>query len=738
MDFSLLLDGLNDKQREAVAAPIGNYLVLAGAGSGKTRVLTHRIAWLIGVENVPESNILAVTFTNKAAAEMRHRIEYTLAQTAEDQMSGGRLFGMWVGTFHSIANRLLRAHYLDANLPQDFQIMDTEDQQRLIKRLLKLHNIDEKNFPPKHVAWYINAQKDKGKRAKDIDHHNDPNEKKLVEIYRLYQEACDRAGLLDFAELLIRAYELLKHNKLILQRYQQRFQHILIDEFQDTNNIQYDLIHLLAGQTGKVMIVGDDDQSIYGWRGAQVENIQRFLNDYQQAETIRLEQNYRSTGHILSAANELIANNDNRLGKNLWTESGDGDPVEIYCAFNELDEARFVAAQIKQWKEDEGELSECAVLYRSNSQSRVIEEALIQANIPYRIYGGMRFFERQEIKDALAYLRLISNRFDDAAFERVINTPPRGIGERTLETIRQLVRDRQITLWQAIQVAVNEELLSGRAANALLRFVDLINALDQETEQMNLSEQTDFVIKKSGLYEMYQQEKGEKGEVRIENLEELVTATKQFTKPGEAEDLSDLTAFLTHASLEAGEAQASPNQDYVELMTLHSAKGLEFPRVFIVGVEEGIFPSGMSFDEGRLQEERRLAYVGITRAKRKLTISYAELRRLYGKEERHVASRFIEELPEAHIREIRLRGNINRAANFVQNNTFAKQVAKTTASILNDSSWKMGQKVMHPKFGQGTIVNVEGSGEATRLQIAFQGNGIKWLIAKMAPLEKLS
>ncbi len=738
MDFSLLLDGLNDKQREAVAAPIGNYLVLAGAGSGKTRVLTHRIAWLIGVENVPESNILAVTFTNKAAAEMRHRIEYTLAQTAEDQMSGGRLFGMWVGTFHSIANRLLRAHYLDANLPQDFQIMDTEDQQRLIKRLLKLNNIDEKNFPPKHVAWYINAQKDKGKRAKDIDHHNDPNEKKLVEIYRLYQEACDRAGLLDFAELLIRAYELLKHNKLILQRYQQRFQHILIDEFQDTNNIQYDLIHLLAGQTGKVMIVGDDDQSIYGWRGAQVENIQRFLNDYQQAETIRLEQNYRSTGHILSAANELIANNDNRLGKNLWTESGDGDPVEIYCAFNELDEARFVAAQIKQWKEDEGELSECAVLYRSNSQSRVIEEALIQANIPYRIYGGMRFFERQEIKDALAYLRLISNRFDDAAFERVINTPPRGIGERTLETIRQLVRDRQITLWQAIQVAVNEELLSGRAANALLRFVDLINALDQETEQMNLSEQTDFVIKKSGLYEMYQQEKGEKGEVRIENLEELVTATKQFTKPDEAEDLSDLTAFLTHASLEAGEAQASPNQDYVELMTLHSAKGLEFPRVFMVGVEEGIFPSGMSFDEGRLQEERRLAYVGITRAKRKLTISYAELRRLYGKEERHVASRFIEELPEAHIREIRLRGNINRAASFVQNNTFAKQVTKTTASILNDSSWKMGQKVMHPKFGQGTIVNVEGSGEATRLQIAFQGNGIKWLIAKMAPLEKLS
>lgn len=729
MDFSLLLDGLNDKQREAVAAPIGNYLVLAGAGSGKTRVLTHRIAWLIGVENVPESNILAVTFTNKAASEMRHRIESTLFQTSNHSM-----FGMWVGTFHSIANRLLRSHYLDADLPQDFQIMDSEDQVRLLKRLLKLHNIDEKHFPPKHVAWYINAQKDKGNRAKDIAHHNDLNEKKLVEIYQLYQEACDRAGLLDFAELLIRTYEMLKKKPLILQRYQQRFQHILIDEFQDTNNIQYDLIRLLAGDSGKVMIVGDDDQSIYGWRGAQVENIQKFLKDYPKAETIRLEQNYRSTGHILSAANELIANNDNRLGKNLWTASGNGDPVEIYSAFNELDEARFVASQIQQWKEDEGSYSECAVLYRSNSQSRVIEEALIQANIPYRIYGGMRFFERQEIKDALAYLRLIANRQDDAAFERVVNTPPRGIGDRTLDTIRQITRTHSITLWQAVQVALKEEQLSGRSASALLRFVELINAMDDETAEMALAEQTDFVIKKSGLYEMYKQEKGEKGEVRIENLEELVTATKQFTPPEEAEELTLLTAFLTHASLEAGEAQASPHQEYVELMTLHSAKGLEFPRVFMVGVEEGIFPSGMSFDEGRLQEERRLAYVGITRAKRKLTISYAELRRLYGKEERHIPSRFIAELPEENIREIRLRGNINRAANF---GTVAKHPPKTTASILEDDVWKMGQKVYHAKFGQGTIINVEGSGEATRLQIAFQGNGIKWLIAKMAKLEKL-
>ncbi|MBF0784063.1 DNA helicase II [Muribacter muris] len=727
-DFSLLLDGLNDKQREAVAAPIGNYLVLAGAGSGKTRVLTHRIAWLIGVENVPESNILAVTFTNKAAAEMRHRIEYTLSQSSDH-----RLFGMWVGTFHSVANRLLRAHYLDVQLPQDFQIMDTEDQQRLIKRLLKLHNIDEKHYPPKQVAWFINAQKDQGLRAKDILAQDDEHGKVLVQIYQIYQEACDRAGLLDFAELLIRAYELFKFNPLILKRYQQRFQHILIDEFQDTNHIQYKLIHLLAGESGKVMIVGDDDQSIYGWRGAQVENIQRFLDDYAQVQTIRLEQNYRSTGHILNSANALIANNNSRLGKNLWTDSGDGEPVEIYCAFNELDEARFVASQIKRWTEDEGELNECAVLYRSNSQSRVIEEAFIQANIPYRIYGGMRFFERQEIKDALAYLRLIANRQDDAAFERIVNTPPRSIGDRTLDALRQLTRSRQITLWQAIQVAIQEEHLSGRAAAALLRFVELINALDQETEQMPLFEQTDFVIKKSGLYEMYQQEKGDKGEVRIENLAELVTATRQFVKPDEADEMSDLTAFLTHASLEAGETQAAPNQDYVEMMTLHSAKGLEFPRVFMVGVEEGIFPSGMSHDEGRLQEERRLAYVGITRAKRKLTISYAENRRLYGKEERHLPSRFIAELPEAHIREVRLRGNINRPANFA--NSRVRQNAD--GIVENKAKWQMGQKVRHEKFGQGTIINVEGGGEQTRLQIAFVQQGIKWLIAKVAKLEKI-
>ena len=724
MDFAELLDGLNDKQREAVSAPLGNYLVLAGAGSGKTRVLTHRIAWLIGVEGVSEGSIMAVTFTNKAAAEMRHRIESVLSDGNQ------RLFGMWVGTFHSIAHRLLRAHHLDADLPQDFQILDSEDQLRLLKRLMKLHHFDEKSFPPKQAAWYINNKKDEGLRPNQIDDHHDRQEREWIRIYQIYQDACDRAGLVDFAEILLRSYELFLHKPLILQRYQQRFQHILVDEFQDTNKIQYEWIRLLAGKSGKVMIVGDDDQSIYGWRGAKIENIQLFLKEFANAQTIRLEQNYRSTMNILQAANELISNNNNRLGKNLWSEGNQGDPVGIYAAFNELDEALFVASQIKTWIEDGGKLNDCAILYRSNSQSRVIEEALIRSQIPYRIYGGMRFFERQEIKDALAYLRLIANRQDDAAFERVINTPPRGIGDRTLDTLRNLTREHQITLWQATNLALQENKLAGRAATALLRFMELINSLQRDTEEMPLFAQTDFVIKHSGLYEMYKQEKGEKGEVRIENLEELVSAAREFIKPEEAEDMTELTAFLTHASLEAGEEQAAPHQACVEMMTLHSAKGLEFPRVFMIGVEEGLFPSFRSFEEaGRLEEERRLAYVGITRAKQKLTISYAESRRLYGKEERHLPSRFITELPQQCLQEIRLRGTVTRALNQAK--------VGSVSPITNESEWKMGQKVKHEKFGFGTVINVEGADNNLRLQIAFQNQGIKWLIAYLAKLEKI-
>ncbi|KGQ48532.1 DNA-dependent helicase II [Gallibacterium anatis] len=721
MDFSELLDGLNERQREAVAAPLGNYLVLAGAGSGKTRVLTYRIAWLIGVENVSPNGILAVTFTNKAAAEMRHRIEDLL----QDQITPP--FGMWVGTFHSLAHRLLRRHAPDAGLPADFQILDSEDQLRLVKRLVKSYNLDEGLYPPKQICWYINNKKDLGLRADQIEMRS-KEDRSWVEIYKIYQDACDRAGLVDFAELLLRTYELWQKKPLILQRYQQRFQHILVDEFQDTNNIQYEWVKLLAGNSANVMIVGDDDQSIYGWRGAKFDNIYRFLTDY-HAETIRLEQNYRSTENILQAANILIANNEGRLGKNLWTEGNKGDPVGIYRAFNEHDEARFVTSQIKQWVDEGGNYDQCAVLYRSNRQSRILEEAFLQSGLPYRIYGGLRFFERQEIKDALGYLRLLANRQDDVAFERVVNTPTRGIGDRTLEILRDIARKRTLTLWQATHLALEEKLVQGRAASALLRFIELINALDNDTFELLLAEQTEFVIEHSGLKEMYQKEKGEKGEVRLENLDELVFAARDFQKPDEAEEMSDLIAFLTHASLEAGEGQASPHQQCVDLMTLHSSKGLEFDRVFIVGMEEGLFPSGASGEEGRIEEERRLAYVGITRARKKLTLCYAEQRRVYSQEEKRIVSRFINELPEENIQEIRLRGTVTRAIN--------REAVGTTKSVLANPEWKPGQRVKHHKFGYGSIINVEGSDKNCRLQIAFQNQGIKWLIAHLANLEKL-
>lgn len=573
------------------------------------------------------------------------------------------------------------------------------------------------------------TEKDLGLRPHQIDDHNDRYERQWIQIYKIYQDACDRAGLLDFAELLLRSYELWLKNPLILQRYQQRFQHILVDEFQDTNNIQYAWIRLLAGDHGKVMIVGDDDQSIYGWRGAKIENIQRFLDDYPKAEVIRLEQNYRSTENILNAANILIANNQDRMGKKLWTTAGKGEPIGIYSAFNEIDEARYVVSQIKDWRENGGDYSDCAILYRNNSQSRVLEEAMIQSGIPYHIYGGFRFFERMEIKDALSYLRLISNPNDDAAFERVVNKPVRGIGDRSLESLRQLTREREVTLWQAVNLATNENLLAGRTLASLLRFTQLIDTMRSETALMSLGEQTAYVVKHSGLYEMYQKEKGEKGEARLENLDELVTATITFTKPEDEgeEELTPLTAFLTHASLEAGDAQADAYEDSIEMMTLHSAKGLEFPRVFMVGVEEGIFPSSNSVAEpGRLEEERRLAYVGITRAQKQLTISHAELRRQYGREERHMKSRFIDELPEECIQPIRLRGNISYATSH-----------RSSGQPLHSGEWKPGQKVSHAKFGVGTIINVEGSDKNTRVQVAFQSQGIKWLIAAFAKLDKL-
>ncbi|GAD28719.1 DNA helicase II [Photobacterium leiognathi lrivu.4.1] len=703
-----------------MAAPLGNHLVLAGAGSGKTRVLVHRIAWLLSVEQASPYSIMSVTFTNKAAAEMRGRI---------NELMQGSSAGMWNGTFHGLCHRMLRAHYLDARLPEDFNILDSDDQMRLLRRLIKAQNLDEKHWPARQAAWYINAKKDEGLRPKHVETYNDPVEKTWLRIYSAYQEACDRAGMVDFAELLLRSYELLRDNKHIREHYQARFKHILVDEFQDTNSIQFAWLRLMAGPDCHVMIVGDDDQSIYGWRGAKVENIQRFLNEFNEASSIFLEQNYRSTGNILNAANELIANNNERMGKKLWTEGGEGEPISLYSAFNELDEARFAVGKIKEWRDQGGSLNETAFLYRSNAQSRVLEEALIQAGLPYRIYGGMRFFERQEIKDALSYMRLISNRNDDASFERVVNTPTRGLGDRTLETIRLAARDRGLTMWQASIALLEEQVLAGRAGNALRRFIELINALEDDTAELPMYQQTDEVIRNSGLRAMYEQEKGEKAQARIENLEELVTATRQFEIPEEAEDMSPLAAFLAHAALEAGDGQADDFEDAVQLMTMHSAKGLEFPVVFMVGVEEGMFPSSRTTEEvGRLEEERRLCYVGMTRAMQKLYITYAEMRRLYGKDNFHKPSRFIREIPEQFVEEVRMKAQVSRPAS---SGRFSQAQVNNN---FNETGFNLGQRVEHPKFGEGTIINFEGSGAQSRVQVAFNGEGIKWLVTQYAKL----
>ncbi|MGF1715192.1 DNA helicase II [Photobacterium chitinilyticum] len=723
MDASLLLDGLNDKQREAVAAPLGNHLVLAGAGSGKTRVLVHRIAWLMQIEQASPYSIMSVTFTNKAAAEMRGRI---------NELMQGSSAGMWNGTFHGLCHRMLRAHYLDARLPDDFNILDSDDQMRLLRRLIKAQNLDEKHWPARQAAWYINGKKDEGLRPANIDSFNDPVEQTWLRVYTAYQEACDRAGLVDFAELLLRAFELIRDNKHIREHYQARFKHILVDEFQDTNNIQFAWLRLMAGADCNVMIVGDDDQSIYGWRGAQVENIQRFLRDFTNASSIFLEQNYRSTGNILNAANELIANNNERMGKNLWTDGAEGEPISLYSAFNELDEARFAVGKIKEWRDQGGTLNETAFLYRSNAQSRVLEEALIQTGLPYRIYGGMRFFERQEIKDSLAYLRLMSNRNDDASFERVVNTPTRGLGDRTLETIRLAARDRGATMWQASIALLEEQVLAGRAANSLRRFIELVNALEDDTRDLPLFQQTDEVIRNSGLRAMYEQEKGEKAQARIENMEELVTATRQFEVPEEAEEMSPLAAFLSHAALEAGEGQADDFEDAVQLMTMHSAKGLEFPVVFMVGVEEGMFPSSRTTEEvGRLEEERRLCYVGMTRAMQKLYITYAEMRRLYGKDNFHKPSRFIREIPTEFVEEVRMKAQVSRPAS---SGRFSQTQVNDN---FNQTGFSLGQRVQHPKFGEGTIINFEGSGAQSRVQVAFNGEGIKWLVTQYAKLDPM-
>ncbi|MCV2886232.1 DNA helicase II [Aestuariibacter sp. AA17] len=724
MDVSRLLDQLNDKQRDAVAAPPSDMLVLAGAGSGKTRVLVHRIAWLMEVENIAPFSILAVTFTNKAAREMRGRVE---------SLMGTSLQTMWMGTFHGLAHRLLRYHYQEARLPESFQILDSDDQYRLVRRVIKSMNLDEKHWQPKQVQWYINGNKDEGLRPQHIETYGDPTKQKMREIYQVYQDTCDRAGLVDFAELLLRAHELWLNHPQILKHYQRRFRTILVDEFQDTNNIQYAWLRLLCCEDNNMMIVGDDDQSIYGWRGANVENISHFLKDFPSAKTIRLEQNYRSTGNILKAANAVIDNNQGRLGKNLWTEDAEGEVISLYAGFNELDEARFIVARIKDWIDKGYALSDCAILYRNNAQSRVIEEALLQEQVSYRIYGGLRFFERQEIKDALSYLRMLNQPLDDAAFERVVNTPSRGIGEKTLANIRDAARATEQSLWQATLLMLKEKRLSGRAANALQAFVDLVLGMQEAILPLPLDQQADEAIKQSGLYAMYKAEKGEKAQQRIENLEELVSACKQFEVPEDADDMTPLAAFLAHASLEAGEAQADQHQDAVQMMTIHSAKGLEFPFVVLAGVEEGMFPSQMSNEEpGRLEEERRLCYVGMTRAMEKLYITYAESRRLYGQDKYHTASRFIKEIPSDCIEEVRIRNTVSRP----MYNRFEKAAQKSSHVAFESTGFNLGERVAHPKFGEGTVLNFEGSGDHARVQVNFDDFGSKWLVLAYARLSK--
>jgi len=722
MDVSELLDSLNEKQRDVVAAPLQNMLVLAGAGSGKTRVLVQRIAWLMQVENASPHSILAVTFTNKAAAEMRARVEQTV---------GGNTHGMWIGTFHGLAHRLLRMHFHEAKLPQTFQVLDSDDQLRLVKRIVRSLNIDEKRYPPKQLQWYINGKKDEGIRPQHIEVYDDPTEQVFVKVYKAYQDACNLSGLVDFAELLLRAHELWLDNPVLLEHYQQRFKHILVDEFQDTNSIQYAWLNILGKSSSKVMIVGDDDQSIYGWRGAKIENIERFLRDFDSTHTIKLEQNYRSTANILNAANQLISNNNNRLGKDLWTQDESGEKISIYTAFNEIDEARFIAGRIKEWQKEKGSLDDVAILYRSNAQSRLLEEALLQGNLPYRIYGGQRFFERQEIKDALAYMRLINNRDDDAAFERIINTPTRGIGNQSISLVRDAARSLNVTLWQACQHMINNQELKGRSAKVITHFVELINQLEDDSCNLDLDQQANFVIKNSGLKAMYQAEKGERAEARIENLNELVTACQTFeADPELEEEQTKLTSFLTHAALESGESQADDYEAAVQLMTMHSAKGLEFPLVFIAGLEEGMFPSQQSVEEiGRLEEERRLCYVGMTRAMQKLYLCHAESRRLYGQEKYHKPSRFLRELPNECTEEIRLQSQVSRPATTGRfSNTF-------TTETFENTGFSLGQSVMHAKFGEGVVLNYEGSGAQSRIQVNFTEVGSKWLVVAYANLQ---
>ncbi|WMY96279.1 MAG: DNA helicase II [Arsenophonus sp.] len=725
INFSYFLKNLNNKQLEAVVAPRSNMLILAGAGSGKTRVLVHRIAWLISINKVLPSSIMAVTFTNKAALEMRNRINLIVGGSIKNNIL--------VGTFHSLAYQFLKIHYLDANLPKKFRILDIDDQYRLLRRIIKSIGLDESMWSANQAMWYINAKKDIGLRPQCINNYDNLREKTWLRVYESYHQVCERSGLVDFSELLLRVYELFLCKSNILQYYRNRFRNILVDEFQDTNNIQYAWIRLLAGDTGKVTTVGDDDQSIYGWRGAKVENIQQFLKDFSAVKTIKLEQNYRSSNNILKSANILISNNNDRLGKNLWTNGEDGYRVSLYCADNELDEARYVVNDIYKWNKKGYALKECAILYRSKAQSRVFEKELLQSSFSYDIFGGQYFFERQEIKNVLSYLSLVVNRKDDTSFERIINIPKRGIGKKTLDFIHEIAYTKKITLWKSCEFLLSRKILSTRESKSINFFLTLINALSDEIFGKPLHMQIRKIIYNSGLWSMYQKENDKKSKICIDNLQELINFSRKWIDIKDSDEML-LQSFLSKITLDFNEKYLDMDHDAVQLMTLHAAKGLEFPIVFIVGMEEGIFPTQMSIKEeieaaGGLAEERRLAYVGLTRAIRKLTLTYAKSRWIYGKKVYNLPSRFIKELPTECIEEV----CINKMIYPIE-----YQKLNTSDITYNNIFYVIGQRVYHVKFGEGIIIYIENHNfKCSRLKISFKKIGIKWLFAAYARLKCL-
>ncbi|GMU43075.1 MAG: DNA helicase II [Xanthomonadales bacterium] len=720
------LADLNDAQLAAVTAPPGHLLVLAGAGSGKTRVLTERIAWLVEAREVWPHAILAVTFTNKAAAEMRMRCERLLQRPTQ---------GLWIGTFHGLAHRLLRMHWHEAGLVETFQIIDADDQQRLVKRSIAALGLDEARWPARLGTWMINAWKDEGRRPRDIDAGDNRELGRWIEVYAAYQQSCERQGLVDFAELLLRSHELWLTQPALLEHYQRRFSHLLIDEFQDTNAVQYAWIRVLAGRSAEVFAVGDDDQSIYSWRGAQVANMQAYTRDFPGVRTLRLEQNYRSSGHILAAANALIARNSERLGKQLWTAAGDGERIRVYAAYNEQDEARYVVECIRRGLEQELRADEVAILYRSNAQSRVLEEELIRHGIAYRIHGGVRFFERAEVKDALAWLRLVANPTDDGACERALATPPRGVGEKTLQELREAASTSGGLLATA-RARLAASAIKGRARGGLSEFVAAIDAGVASDPGLRLHERLDRLLEASGLRAHYAAQSRHDADARVENLDELLNLARSFVRSAEDEEagISELAAFLAHAALEAGEGQAEEGRPAVQLMTLHAAKGLEFPWVFLVGMEQGLFPSLRALQEGgpaQLEEERRLAYVGITRARRLLTLSHAERRRVRGIDQPAGPSRFLSELPAHTLFEVRPRARYQAPMHTSPPPRVSAQDRQPTPVL------KLGTRVAHPVFGAGIVIGAEGGGEHAHVLVNFEEHGKKLLVYAYSKLSVL-